>query len=140
MVLLIEYYILQIFTCLCVTCPILASLVKIQIHIGFMRSAALEQLCSTLNTFSIWSASRRSLASLRLGLNVSSSSSVLMDAPCLEFTSSLVVIYKYKKNVRQDINTTTKYFTFIKHGYWVASIIPMGIKLQRLTSEVSWKM
>lgn len=45
-----------------------------------------------VRTFSIWSASRRSLASLRLGLNVSISSSVLTDAPCLEFTSSLVVI------------------------------------------------
>lgn len=45
-------------------------------------------------TFSIWSASRRSLASLRLGLNVSGSSSALIDVPCLELTSSLVVIYK----------------------------------------------
>lgn len=51
-------------------------------------------------TFSIWSASRRSLASLRLGLNVSISSSVLTDASCLEFTSSLVVICEHKKSVR----------------------------------------
>lgn len=57
-------------------------------------------------TFSIWSASRRSLASLRLGLNVSGSSSVLLDAPCLEFTSSLVVIYKYKIK-KLDIHTLT---------------------------------
>ncbi|TNN72911.1 hypothetical protein EYF80_016840 [Liparis tanakae] len=42
------------------------------------------------------SCSGRSLDSRRLGLNVSGSSSVLMDVPCLEFTSSLVVIYRHK--------------------------------------------
>lgn len=62
-----------------------------------MCSVAAEQVCAAASTFSIWSASRRSLGSLRLGLKVSGSSSVLMDVvPCLEFTSSLVVIYKYK--------------------------------------------
>lgn len=52
--------------------------------------------CCVVCTFSICSASRRSLGSLRLGLKVSGSNSVLMDASCLEFTSSLVVIYKHK--------------------------------------------
>lgn len=44
------------------------------------------------HTFSIWLASRRSLASLRLGLNVSGSNSAFTDVPCWELTSSLVVI------------------------------------------------
>lgn len=55
----------------------------------------LERFSAAALTFSIWSASRSSLGSLRLGLNVSGSSSVLT-VPCLEFTSSLVVIYNHK--------------------------------------------
>lgn len=43
-------------------------------------------------TFSICSASRRSLGSLKLGLKVSGSRLAVMDVPCLEFTSSFVVI------------------------------------------------
>lgn len=58
----------------------------------FMAGAVEVQVCSGASTFSIWSASRRSLGSVRLGLKVSGSSSALMDGPCLEFTSSLVVI------------------------------------------------
>lgn len=63
------------------------SLVKLFLD-GCMCRQELER------TFSIWLASRRSLGSLRLGLNVSASSSALINVPCLELTSSLVVIYK----------------------------------------------
>lgn len=54
--------------------------------------AILEKTGSMLLTFSICSTSRRSLGSLRLGLKVSGSRLAVMDVPCLEFTSSFVVI------------------------------------------------
>lgn len=80
---------------------------KLQYHTGnrysLLTICSRPQSYACLLTFSIWSASRRSLASLRLGLNVSTSSSVLTDASCLEFTSSLVVIYEHKKSVIQPL-------------------------------------
>ena len=60
------------------------------------RRAACEGRCEGVDTrghtFSICSASSRSLGSLRLGLKVSGSSSVLMDVPWCVLASSLVVI------------------------------------------------
>lgn len=85
---------------------------------------SIRKVCRRVSTFSIWSASRRSLASLRLGLNVSISSSVLVAAPCLEFTSSLVVIWEYKTFIRYPYSLKKRRReTLKKHWNWVGSEI-----------------